>query len=63
MARSTHTRTNIVAFFSILTLSSVTMLWMLWHFPVKTLLATAAVLVSISLSGMLSRSVETDGLS
>jgi len=61
MTHTSHARANIVAFLAILALSALTMVWLFWHHPVKTLIATVAVLVSLGISARLARSVEPDG--
>ena len=62
MTNAAQKRTNIFGFLSILALSSVTMLWMLWHFPVVTGIATIVVLSIYGVSARLARSVENDGM-
>jgi hypothetical protein len=62
MTKTAQKRTNIVGFLGILALSSVTMLWMLWRFPVGTGIATVAVLSIYAVSARLARSIENDGL-
>ena len=62
MTKSAQKRTNIFGFLSILALSSATMLWMLWHFPVGTGIATVVVLSAFGVSARLARSVESEGL-
>jgi len=47
-------------FLAILALSAVTMIWLLWHYPVKTLLGTIAVLFGLGVSARLARSVDTE---
>jgi hypothetical protein len=63
MTNSAQKRTNIFGFLSILVLSSATMLWMLWHFPVGTGIATVLVLSVFAVSARLARLIEGDGLS
>jgi len=63
MTKSALKRTNIFGFLGILALSSATMLWMLWHFPVGTGIATVVVLSAFGVSARLARSVESDALS
>jgi hypothetical protein len=60
MAHSSHARANIVAFLAIVALSALTMVWLFWHHPVKTLIATVAVLAALGVSARLARSVEGD---
>jgi hypothetical protein len=62
MTKSAQKRTNIFGFLSILALSSATMLWMLWHFPVSTGIATIVVLSAFGVSARLARSIESEGL-
>jgi hypothetical protein len=62
MTKSAQKRTNIFGFLSILALSSASMLWMLWHFPVSTGIATVIVLSLFGVSARLARSIENDGL-
>jgi hypothetical protein len=62
MTKSAQKRTNIFGFLSILALSSATMLWMLWHFPVSTGIATVIVLSLFGVSARLARSIESEGL-
>jgi hypothetical protein len=62
MTKSAQKRSNIFGFLSILALSSGTMLWMLWHFPLATGVATVVVLSVYGVSARLARSIESDGL-
>ena len=62
MTNAAQKRTGIFGFLSILALSSVTMLWMLWHFPVVTGIATVIVLSIYGVSARLARSVESDAM-
>jgi hypothetical protein len=62
MTKSAQTRTNIFGFLCILALSSGTMLWMLWHFPLTTAVATVVVLSVYGVSARLARSIETESL-
>jgi len=62
MTKSAQKRTNIFGFLSILALSSATMVWLLWHFPIGTGIATVVVLSVYGVSAWLARSVESDGL-
>jgi hypothetical protein len=56
-------RTNIVAFLFTVVLSAATMLWLFWHHPVTTGIATLAVLGAFGVSARLARWVDTDPLS
>ena len=62
MTKSAQKRTNILGFLSILALSSVTMVWMLWRFPIATGVGTVIVLSVYAVSARLARSIESDGL-
>jgi hypothetical protein len=61
MTRS-NARGNVVIFLSILTLSALSMVWLFWHYPVKTLIATIAVLVVLGISARLASAIETDSV-
>jgi hypothetical protein len=63
MTRSLNARGNIVAFLAVLALSAITMIWMFWHHPIKTLIATIAVLAALGISARLARWIETDAAS
>jgi hypothetical protein len=60
MAHSSNARANMVAFLAILALSALTMVWLFWHHPVKTLIATSAILAALGLCARLARSIEPD---
>jgi hypothetical protein len=55
-----YARANILVFLAVLALSSLTMIWLFWHHPLKTALATIAVLAALGVSARLARSIETD---
>jgi hypothetical protein len=63
MTSSPHARRNIVAFLAVLALSALTMVWLFWHHPVKTLIATIAVLAALGISARLAGSIETEAVS
>ena len=63
MTRTTHLRTNLVVLMGLLALSSSTMVWLFWRFPISTAIATAAVLAAIGLSARLARASDSDGSS
>jgi hypothetical protein len=63
MTNSAHARVNIVLLLGILLSSAVTMLWLFWHYPLATGIATVAVLAALGISARLARSSDTDGLS
>jgi len=60
MTHSSHARAKNVAFLGVLALSALTMVWLFWHHPVKTLIGTVAVLTALSVSARLARSIEPD---
>ncbi|HTV95317.1 MAG TPA: hypothetical protein VME42_04925 [Steroidobacteraceae bacterium] len=43
-----------------LMLSGLAMIWLLWHYPKKTLIASFLVVGALSMSGALSQTVESD---
>ncbi|MGO9515059.1 MAG: hypothetical protein ACLP2F_15660 [Steroidobacteraceae bacterium] len=61
MTRSAHARTNLFAFLAVLALSALTMIWLFWHYPLKTSIATVAVLAAFGVAARLARSIDTDG--
>lgn len=63
MTRTLNARGNVVAFLAILALSALTMVWLFWHHPVKTLLATIGVLAALGISARLARAIEVDAAS
>jgi hypothetical protein len=60
MTKSAHRRTNILAFLAIVILSAATMLWLFWHYPVRTGIATLVVLSAFGISARLARSIESE---
>ena len=60
MTDSSHMRTNTAALLVILALSASTMVWLFWHFPLITAVATVAILSALGVSARLARSVETE---
>ena len=63
MTTSAHTRTNICGLIAIIVLSSATMLWLFWRFPVGTGIATILVLSAFGVSARLARLIDTDSRS
>jgi hypothetical protein len=61
MTHSSYARANILVFLAILSISALSMIWLFWHHPVKTSIATIAVLAALGVSARLARSIETDG--
>jgi hypothetical protein len=60
MTNSSKTRRNIAIFLAVLSLSALTMVWLFWHHPVKTLVATVGVLAALGISARLARSIEVE---
>jgi hypothetical protein len=60
MTKSAQKRTNIFGLIAIVVLSSATMLWLFWHFPVSTGIGTVVVLSALGISARLARSFDTD---
>jgi CHASE2 domain-containing sensor protein len=60
MTDSSHARTNIAALLAILALSAATMVWLFWHFPVITALATVAILLGLGVCARLARLTDSD---
>jgi hypothetical protein len=63
MTHSSYARANILVFLAILSISALSMVWLFWHHPVKTSIATIAVLAALGVSARLARSIETDSSS
>jgi hypothetical protein len=63
MKHSAIARANYVIFLAILSLSGVTMIWLFWHHPIKTLIGTVAVLVALGVSARLARAIEAEAAS
>jgi len=60
MSNSSSAWANIIIFLAVLALSAFTMVWLFWHHPVKTSIATIAVLAALGISARLARSIEAD---
>jgi CHASE2 domain-containing sensor protein len=60
MSDSSLARTNVAALLAILALSAATMLWLFWHFPVITTVATAAILLGLGVCARLARLTDSD---
>jgi hypothetical protein len=63
MTKSAQARTNSFAFLAIVVLSAATMLWLFWHHPLSTGIATIVVLSAFAVSARLARMVDTDSVS
>jgi hypothetical protein len=60
MRNSAIARANYAILLAVLVLSGVTMIWLFWHHPIKTLIGTIAVLVSLGISARLARAIEAE---
>lgn len=60
MASSAHARKNIFGLIATVIVSSATMLWLFWRFPVGTGIATIVVLSALGISARLARMIETE---
>jgi hypothetical protein len=60
MTDSSSARTNIAALLVVLALSAATMVWLFWHFPVITALATIAILLGLGVCARLARLTDSD---
>ncbi len=63
MTHSSHSRANLLVFWAVLALSALTMVWLFWHHPLKTLIFTIAVLAALGVSARLARSIDTESSS
>lgn len=61
MKTSTHKHTNMLGFLGMVILSSVTMVWLFWHYPRGTGIATIVVLAAFGISARLARWVDSEG--
>jgi hypothetical protein len=62
MAKSLHTRKKLVAFLCVLALSSLTMLFLFWRFPLPTAIITVAALGVLVLCTRLARAIDTSDM-
>lgn len=62
MKTSAHTRTNLFGFWGLVVLSSLTMVWLFWHYPRGTGVATLVVLAAFAISARLASLIESEGL-
>jgi hypothetical protein len=60
MRNTSNARANLALFLAVLALSALTMVWLFWHHPIKTLIATIAVLAALCISARLARSIEAE---
>jgi uncharacterized membrane protein YqjE len=57
---SSKAKGSVAALLAIVTLSSVTMVWMFWHYPRITAMVTIVVLAGLGISARLSRLIDSD---
>ena len=62
MKTAAHARTNLCGFLGVVTLSALTMIWLFWHHPLATGVATLVVLTIFGNSARLASWVESEGL-
>jgi uncharacterized membrane protein len=60
MTKSSQGRANIAIFLAVLALSALTMVWLFWHYPIKTLIGTIAILAALGISARLARAIEVE---
>ena len=60
MRNSAIAHANYAILLAVLALSGATMVWLLWHHPIKTLIGTVAVLVALGVSARLARAIEAE---
>ncbi len=63
MTKSTQTHTKTFGFLAIVALSTVSMLWLFWHHPVTTAMATLLILAGLGISARLARFIQSDSRS
>jgi hypothetical protein len=63
MKNSAIARANYVILLAVLSLSGVTMIWLFWHHPIKTLIGTIAMLIALGVSARLARAIEAEAAS
>jgi CHASE2 domain-containing sensor protein len=60
MTDATRSRSKIAALLAILALSAGTMVWLFWHFPVITAVATLAILTALGVSARLAHLTDSE---
>jgi hypothetical protein len=63
MTKSARTLNKFWSLLTIVVLSSATMLWLFWHYPVGTGIATLVVLAAFTVLIRLARAIDTDSMS
>ncbi len=62
MAKSIHTNTKFYCSLGVVILSSSTMLWLFWHYPLGTAIGTLIVLSALGMCARLARWIDTEGM-
>ncbi len=60
MKQAKSERFSIALFLSAVTTSALTMLWLLWHFPVATIATALVVLAGVALVARLAKTLDAD---
>lgn len=63
MSTATRPWANRALLFIVLALSALTMIWLFWHYPVKTAIGTILLLCAFVVAARLARWMETDAAS
>jgi hypothetical protein len=63
MTKSARTLNKFWSLLTVVVLSSATMFWLFWHYPVGTGIATLGVLTAFTVLIRLARSIDTDSMS
>lgn len=53
-------RSSIALFISAVTVSALTMVWMLWHFPIVTATTTLFVIACVTIAARLAKTIDSD---
>jgi len=60
MTDASKSRTKLAAVSAVLILSASTMVWLLWHYPIITSLATVAILAGLAVCARLTRLTDSE---
>ena len=60
MTKSAQSRTNVFSFIAVVVASTLSMLWLFWHHPIPTAMATLVVLAGLGISARLARFIQID---
>ena len=63
MRNTSRGRANFAIFLGRFGAVGATMVWLFWHHPIKTVIATVAVLAALCVSARLTRAIEADAAS